>query len=214
MANEVENAGAGVLNWFVRQAGQVVKGALGQSGIVQGVLRDAAGGDQNQPRPRPDARGAEWTNTPNLPLSAGPADVSKQFMVKPTANRIAKLVESGIVDGGVAQKMINDGHVILPDARTIGIQEPAPLETRGGGGVSTVIATAAIQPIAQGIQTGVDPIGDFIRASETEASTSKPSPTAAVDSLIEQANKGSDPGRLETLKKARAQIANIGEPAP
>lgn len=78
------------------------------------------------------------------------------------------------------------------------------------GAVTTPVPI--LQPTAQPIQTGVDPGSAFARASAEEAaSTSKPSPTAAVDSLIGQAT---DPGRLETLTRARAQIAKIGEPAP
>lgn len=164
MANEFENAGTGVLNWFVRQLGQLVGGTLNQSGIAQGVLRDVVG-YQNQPRPRPDGRG------------------------------MATPAENGFLEAlGVrtAERKKISSETVLP-----------------AGAVTTPV------PILQPIQTVVDPGSAFARASAEEAaSTSKSSPTAAVDSLIATAKNGSDSERLETLKRARAQIANIGEPAP
>jgi hypothetical protein len=169
MANEVENAGAGVFNWFVRQLGQLVGGTLNQSGIAQGVLRDVVGsGQQRHPGPRPDGRGMS-TPAENSFLEA---------LGVRTAERKKIPSETGLPAGAVIT--------------------PVPI----------------LQPTAQPIQTDVDPGSAFTRASAEEAaSTSKPSPTAAVDSLIEQA-KGSDSVRLETLTRARAQIAKIGEPAP
>jgi hypothetical protein len=54
----------------------------------------------------------------------------------------------------------------------------------------------------------------FTAASDPSATAAKPSATPALDTMIEQANKGSDPGRLETLLRAREQVAKLGAPTP
>lgn len=92
-------------------------------------LTEAAGGVAEGLR----AKASEWTATLSASaasLPAGAAEALKQFRVKPTSEEIAKAVQSGKLDGGLAQKMINAGLVQLPDPKTIGKQAPAPIETR------------------------------------------------------------------------------------
>jgi hypothetical protein len=82
---------------------------------------------------------------------------------------------------------------------------------------NVVRPTAAVPPttVAAGPAIVAPPAAAaFTAASDPAATAAKPSPTAALDAMIEQANKGSDPGRLETLMRAREQVAKLGAPNP
>lgn len=72
----------------------------------------------------------------------------KKIGEKPTAEDIAKLVESGKLTSKQAQDMINAGMVKLPDPSTIGTQKPAPVETRTPTPVTQAVAPQAVTPAA------------------------------------------------------------------
>jgi len=68
-----------------------------------------------------------------------------------------------------------------------------------------------VQSEQQGIETSVSPSRAFGKAADPVA---PPSKTQGLDQMINEASRTADTGRLETLMRARAQVAKIGEPAP
>lgn len=203
---------------------------------IQGALgNDTRRADGVQPRPGPySAREINaMTNRPGGYAEKLPAAGEPML----TAQQVAVQVKNGKLSDHDAQKMINEGKVRLPDIRTVGTQEPAPVEDKsirvGGAAPSTPSTPAAAQP-AQVETFPVAPPGaietrkleDAPKAAKAAGLASQefaqvsPNPPAkqvvegqvvagtALDALANGNDKG---GRFEqsTYAKAQAQIAKL-----
>lgn len=207
---------------------------------IQGSLGNERRADGVQPRPGPySAR--EINAITNRPGGYGERlPPGEQPML--TAQQVAIQVRNGKLSDHEAQKMINEGKVRLPDIRTVGTQEPAPVEDRsirvGGAAPSTPAAAQPAQvetfPVTPQGAIETRPLDDAPKASKVEGLakekfgevSANPPAKQFVEGQqvagagLQQANaldalaNGNDKGRFDqsVYARAQAQVAKLGEP--
>jgi len=105
-----------------------------------------------------------------------------------------------------------DGKPILVDVKKTEADYKASLAANTVALNQTTVAPQSTVSTAPSVVA--PPLKEEFVAAATSSPSKPESKTAALDSAIEQANKGSDPGRLETLMRAREQVSRINSPAP